>query len=84
MVEKIKALGANVDEREETCLAVTGDPSILQKVKEMLDDEGFINDTYSFGMMFGTVLGRLPAEDTIGLMMVTQLDGGQNGYMAFA
>lgn len=81
MADRIKAMGLNVSIDEITgMLDVKGDNDKLQSVRQMLNDEGYIDDSRIACGLFG----QTPATDFISRMFVCSFGDGNNGYMAMA
>jgi len=81
MANRIMDMGLEVSVDNETgMLDVRGENDKLQSVRQMLDNEGYIDDTEIACGMFGMT----PATDFISRMFICPFGNGNNGYMAMA
>lgn len=81
MANRIMAMGLEVDVDDVTgMLDVRGENDKLQSLRQMLDKEGYTDDTAVVCGMFG----EEPATDFISRMFVCPFGDGSNGYMAMA
>lgn len=85
MLEKIKEMGLSIDDSSiENFVTVSGEIGKLRKLREMLDDEGYIDDTPAIDILSAMVGMELRAatENKIGHIMICMF--GEPGYMALA
>jgi len=81
MANRIMAMGLEVSVDNKTgMLDVRGENDKLQSVRQMLDNEGYTDDTAVACGIFGVT----PATDFISRMFVCPFGEGSNGYMAMA
>lgn len=79
MVEKIKAMGLEVT-GDEDFMEVSGDNAKLRELKEILDNEGYENDSSAMSLLFGI---KPPIKSTdIRKIMVNHVSG--KGYLLVA
>lgn len=79
MIEKIKAMGLEVDGNDEL-IDVRGDNAKLMELKRILDDEGYQNDTETMKFFFGT---PIPKDNEVNRILINYV-GGETGYMLVA
>ena len=85
MLEKIKEMGLSIDDSLiENFVTVSGEIGKLRKLREMLDDEGYIDDTPAIDILSAMVGMKLRAatENKIGHIMIYMFE--EPGYMALA
>lgn len=79
MVEKIKAMGLEVT-GDNDFMEVNGDNAKLRELKEILDDEGYENDSFAMSLFFGIETPTKPSE--IRKIIVNHVAG--KGYLLVA
>lgn len=81
-MDKIEAMGMEINTERCTTgsFIVKGENEKLQTLKQMLDDDGYTDDS----PVACPLLGFTPAKESISFMMICNFGGNNNGYMAVA